>query len=247
MSYRLIKKTNKENVVHKGVRRKLFLDEQRIWSVTLSSPSKPSENKFTVRSIMLAYFWNDLFPKSFFNTRSPAQVKDFMNLSKRDKNVRYYSEWQVRQNAGGTFYRTVQSTWTALHAILSTQTVFLEAKVDHLLVFKFFHETASENIFWKLKFVRKVELQPNTFTENGNIGRALYLYKSESSTNAHLLYPNNLDWPFPDKYSEKIGLPVTGFEFVSPNLEDSLKKIIEPSQSLINYHYHCSNPRDFLL
>ena len=96
LSYRLIKKTNKENVVHKGVRRKLFLDEQRIWSVTLSSPSKPSENKFTVRSIMLAYFWNDLVPKSFFNTRSPAQVKDFMNLSKRDKNVRYYSEWQIR-------------------------------------------------------------------------------------------------------------------------------------------------------
>lgn len=91
-------------------------------------------------------------------------------------------------------------------------------------VFRFFHETTSENIVRKLKFVRKVEPQPNTFTENGS----------------------NLDWPFPDKYSEKIGLLVRGFEFVSPNLEDSLKKIIEPSQSLINYHYHCSNPRDFL-
>ena len=62
----------------------------------------------------------------------------------------------------------------------------------------------------------------------------LYLYKWESSTNVHIIYHDNLDWPFPDKYSENIGLSIRGFEFVFPNLENSLKKFTESSPTLIN-------------
>ena len=65
-------------------------------------------------------------------------------------------------------------------------------------------------------------------------GKVLYLYKSESSTNVHIIYHDNLDWPFPDKYSENIGLSIRGFEFVFPNLENSLKKFTESSPTLIN-------------
>ena len=43
-----------------------------------------------------------------------------------------------------------------------------------------------------------------------------------------------VDWPFPSKYSEKIALSLRGFEFIFPNLENSLKKFIEPSPTLIN-------------
>ena len=86
----------------------------------------------------------------------------------------------------------------------------------------------------KLKFVRSIELQPNIFTENKNVGRAVYLYKSESSINVHIIYRNNLDWPFPDKYSEKMELSIRGFDFIFPNLKNSLKKIIELSPTLIN-------------
>ena len=35
--------------MQKGVKRKLVLDEQRIWNVTLTDRSKPLENKFVVR------------------------------------------------------------------------------------------------------------------------------------------------------------------------------------------------------
>ena len=42
------------------------------------------------------------------------------------------------------------------------------------------------------------------------------------------------NWPFPDKYSTKIGISVRGFTFTFPNLSDSLKNLIEPSQDLIN-------------
>ena len=82
--------------------------------------------------------------------------------------------------------------------------------------------------------MRRIDPQPQCFSENKNIGRALYLYKSESSANIHIIYHNNLDRPFPEKYSEKIGLSIRGFDFIFPNLKNSLEKFIEPSPTLIN-------------
>ena len=41
-------------------------------------------------------------------------------------------------------------------------------------------------------------------------------------------------WNFPDKYSTAIELTVRGFEFTFPNLENSLKNLIESSSGLIN-------------
>ena len=121
----------------------------------------------------------------------------------------------------------------ALYPALSYQS-FYESKVDHWLVPKFFHEKANEHFVGKLKFVRRIQPQPNIFTENKNVGRALYLYKSESSINVHIIYHDNLDWPVPDKYSENIGLSIRGFDFIFPNLENSLRKIIELSPTSIN-------------
>ena len=69
--------------MHKGVRRKLFLDEQRIWNVTLTDASKPLENKFTVRTKMIGYFWNDYVPKAFFGIRTGNLVKNFTTITKR--------------------------------------------------------------------------------------------------------------------------------------------------------------------
>ena len=43
-----------------------------------------------------------------------------------------------------------------------------------------------------------------------------------------------VDWPFPSKYSEKLALSLRGYEFIFPNLENSLKTFMEPSPTLIN-------------
>ena len=87
-----------------------------------------------------------------------------------------------------------------------------------MLAPKFFHEKANENFVGKLKFVRRTDPQRPMFSEVKNIARALYLCKSESSTNVHIIYHDNLECPFPDKYSGKIGLSIRGFEFIFPNL-----------------------------
>ena len=59
------------------------------------------------------------------------------------------------------------------------------------------------------------------------------MHKSDS-TRTHAFLDSELDWNFPDKHSTAIELTVRGFEFTFPNLGNSLKKLIEPSSSLIN-------------
>ena len=91
--------------MHKGVRRNLFLDEQKIWNVTITDPNKPLENKFTVRSKMIGYFRDGFVPKAFFGIRTATQVRDFTTITKGQKNtyIRYYSNWLIRKNTREKF------------------------------------------------------------------------------------------------------------------------------------------------
>ena len=91
--------------MHKSTRRKLFLDEQRMWNVTLTDPNKPLENKFTVRSKMIGYFRDGFVPKAFFGIRTATQVRDFTTITKGQKNtyIRYYSNWLIRKNTREKF------------------------------------------------------------------------------------------------------------------------------------------------
>ena len=152
---------------------------------------------------MIGYFWDDFVPKAFFDIRTATQAKNFTTITKRTKNtsIRYYSNWLIRKNTGGKLYYLLIGM--ALHSVLSYQTAFYESKVDHLLVPKFFHEKANETFVEKFKLVRKIDPQISISSEVKNIGRVLYLYKSESLTVVHTIYHNSLDWPFPDKYSDK--------------------------------------------
>ena len=82
-----------------------------------------------------------------------------------------------------------------------------------MLAPKFFHGKANEHFVGKLKLVRRIDLKPQIFSEIINIGTALYLYKLESLTHVHIIYHDNLDWPFSDKHSKKEGYLLEAFEF----------------------------------
>ena len=126
--------------MQKGMKRKLVLDEQRIWNVTLTDPSKPLENKFVVRSKMPAHFWNDSVPKAFFGIRTATQVKYFTAITKGQKNtyITYNSNWLIKNNAGGEFYRTLPTIWQLLiqHQVIKQH--FKSRKLIICLFQKFF-------------------------------------------------------------------------------------------------------------
>ena len=81
--------------MQKGMKRKLVLDEQRIWNVTLTDPSKPLENKFVVGSKMPAYFWNDSVPKAFFWHKNSNSSKIFYSHNKRTKKYLHNIQQQL--------------------------------------------------------------------------------------------------------------------------------------------------------
>ena len=79
------------------------------------------------------------------------------------------------------------------------------------------------------KYLGKIQ-KNNTISE---LGRVVFIYKSETAR-THTFLDSELNWDFPDKHSTAIGLTVRGFEFTFPNLENSLKNLMEPSPDLIN-------------
>ena len=59
------------------------------------------------------------------------------------------------------------------------------------------------------------------------------MYKLDSAR-THTFLDSDLNWNFQHKYLTRVGLAVTVFEFIFPNLENSLKNLIGPSSGLIN-------------
>ena len=108
-----------------------------------------------------------------------TQTKNFMSLTKREKNsyIRYYNQWQENNKTGGKLYRVFQreNSCTALHPVLSTQTILLyEKELDHVLVPKFHHDKRSTDWLGKLKFVREIPLVQNyRYCQVKTIGRKL--------------------------------------------------------------------------
>ena len=135
-----------------------------------------------------------------------TQTKDYTSLTKREKNsyIKYYSQWEENNNTGGKLYRVSwrENNGTTLHSVLNAQAMLLyEKELDHVLVPTFYHDKRSTDWLGKLKFVREIALVQNyRYCQVKTIGRRLYLYKSESSTNITVLHNHLLDWLFPDKF-----------------------------------------------
>ena len=194
-----------------GIRKELFLDEQRITSVELDPSARTQSNTFVFRSNLLAYFKANAVVQRYFSTGT--QTKDFTLLTKREKMVIsdtiVHGKKIIIPEENCIVFRR-ENNWTALHLVLSTQTILLyEKEPDHVLVRKFYHDKRSTDWLGKLKFVREIPLVQNyRYCQVKTMGRKLYLYKSESSNNIIVLHHHLLDWLFPDKYSPTKGLSV---------------------------------------
>ena len=112
----------------------------------------------------------------------------------------------------------------------SNQTNIFGIKVAYIFVPKFYHENAN-NTF------QKCFTYPNKKIESedaiSELGRVYYIYTVNQRT-TYTINNSDLNWPFPGKYSRKIGISVRGFTFTFLNLSDSLKNLIELSQDLTN-------------
>lgn len=81
-----------------------------------------------------------------------------------------------------------------------------------------------------LRYADKIKAVGRTPSEYGSV---LYIYKLPTTKTSRFSY-STVKSNFPDEYSKTSGISVRVFEFNFQNLDNSLKKLLEPSSDLIN-------------
>ena len=105
-----------------------------------------------------------------------------------------------------------------------------QSRVGRLFLSKFYHDEASTNFLKHLIYLGEVKPENSkNELQYPNIGRKYSFKKTDFSL--HKFQSTDIDCLFLDKYFKSMGLTVSGFQFLLPNL---LKRFFLPSANLIN-------------
>ena len=108
-----------------------------------------------------------------------------------------------------------------------------QSRVGRLFLSKFYHDEASTNFLKHLIYLGEVKPENSkNELQYPNIGRKYSFKKTDFSL--HKFQSTDIDCLFLDKYFKSMGLTVSGFQFLLPNLSNLLKRFFLPSANLIN-------------
>ena len=112
----------------KSARKKLFLDESRIWNFTTNTRQRGHLKSYT-----FGYFFHDDIVETYFGINSINQSKDFTGtiIPQKDLYMRYFD---ATSKSNASFYAGLVLQWTALQPILSKQTSFFESRTEHIII-----------------------------------------------------------------------------------------------------------------
>ena len=98
-----------------------------------------------------------------------------------------------------------------MQAVNNITRVF-NGRVQRLFVPQFYHDRRNINFLREFKFKgEKKEIDEIDFSEEKLLGRKLYEYALEGNYFRTPLNRNNLDWPFPDKFTVPLDLQFMNF------------------------------------
>ena len=103
----------------KGTRKKLFVDESRIWNFTTSTIDRK-----LLRSFMFGYFWHDDIVESYFGINRGNLVWVLRYLTNLEKNL-YLRHFDAKNRYSGNLYTSRGKQWTVLKPIFAARTRFL--------------------------------------------------------------------------------------------------------------------------
>ena len=107
-------------------------------------------------------------------------------------------------------------------------------RIDRLFVPRFYHDRGNTNFLKDLKYIgEKNIINEKGFCEFTEIGRKLYEYRKKNYYIRNFNLPD-IDWPFPEKFFNLFGYTIHGFSFTFKNSTNNIKRILNPSNSLIN-------------
>ena len=156
----------------KTTRRKLFIDESRLYSYT----AKTVDDRTNFRAATFGYFRHDDIIESYFSINAKNQSKDFTGITIPQKNM-YMRYFNLTSRGIQNFYTSLLARWTVLQPVWNKQTRFYESKFEYLFVPKFYHDRASHGFLQHLKYLGKIQ-ENNTISELGGV---FYVYKSETA------------------------------------------------------------------
>ena len=137
--------------MEKSIRKKLFLDESRIWNFTTNIMQRPHLKSYT-----FGYFLHDDIVQTCFAINSINQSNDFTGTTIPQKNL-YMRYFDATSRSNASFYTGLVQQWTVLQPIESKRTSFFESRTEHIIVPKFYHDGASYGFLQHLRYLGKIQ------------------------------------------------------------------------------------------
>ena len=141
-------------------------------------------------------------------------------------------------NSGNSdeFYSGISKSFVVLIHALSHAILRFTDRIQRLFIPKFYHSRKDTNFLKVLIYVGgKKEIDEKYFFEGPLLVRKLYEYQINRNNKRPLnIHPRDLDWLFPETFCQSIGFTIHGFSFRFKNLPNSLSRILNPSDNLIN-------------
>ena len=133
----------------KSTRKKLFLDELKIWNFTTKTMQRAH-----LKSCTFGYFLYDDIIETYFGVNSINQSKDFTGTTIPQKNL-YMRYFDATSRSNASLYTRLVQQWTVLQPIRSKRTSFFESRTEHIIVSKFYHDRTSYGFLQQLRYLVK--------------------------------------------------------------------------------------------
>ena len=194
-------------------RKMLCLDESRVWNMKMSWTKDKSAFGGRI-SYLTGYLENEILMKSLMGVTGSSF--DFTTVTSPYKNA-YLNAYVLDKSRLGEFEVFFSSSNDVFKKVVlhyfSSSVVRSINRIIRLFVPKFYDDRIDKNVLKGLKFVgEKSDTDETGFSEYSSLlGRKLYEYRldpSKTYKNIVGINPNDLDWPFPDKWYNSIGYTV---------------------------------------
>ena len=99
----------------KIARKKLFVDESRIWSLDEPAAGAASKMKTKIRPILFGYMWYDEHVESLLNITGSSRNLAGMGITQKNNFLREFSRYLHKTERQNKFYNLQKGNWTVLY------------------------------------------------------------------------------------------------------------------------------------
>ena len=165
----------------KIARKKLFVDESRIWNLEEPAAGAASTMSTKIRSFLIGYMWEGRHIEAILQVNGNSKNLDSYGPLVKNSLLKTISGYYHDSPRQDNFYCYKKQHWTVIAAVSflgATWLYFYEYTVERIFVPKFYHDKRDPNF---LKFLSYVgEYGPdNSHCEFPQIGRKFYEYKKK--------------------------------------------------------------------